>query len=528
MKLQVFSGLILGLAVMGAQAHVKVQDFGDKTVYEFAIDRLDINAVDVDGEMYNQAKLVGVAGFEAVQYQPGAAELPVIRFSVLADSENDIVVNSMIQKDAEHVLVPNAKPVFESAAKIPGARHILRKNNAKLDTSAYSIEKVGSVRGQNKFLVTLRPATYSADLKAFTLKRAFSVEVKPAAKVNEAMMGLLFVVGEQFKNSASLAGYVALKKAQGFDVGMLDAGQLSAEEIRQQIRAYYQAHSSLKYVVIIGDEEDVPAQDATVISGVTDHFYACVDTDNYVSDLQTPDLQVGRFSVTSEQELATVVKKYTRYVKGDFRSMDWLNHAAFLATDDRYTVAEGTHNYAIDTYTRAKGYTGSFPKPNQAGGDKLYAITNHATTQNVMTAVSQGRSIVNYSGHGATTYWAGPQVTQEDVRALKDTGLPFVISNACITGDFRYDESFAETWQRTEWGAVMFWGSMDSTYWDEDDILERRMFDAIYRDGKLVFGDLTEQAMSQLATFYGGQGRSAYYWETYHLFGDPSLTLRLR
>src|SRR3546814_10935442 len=78
---------------------------------------------------------------------------------------------------------------------------------------------------------------------------------------------------------------------------------------------------------------------------------------------------------------------------------------------------------------------------------------------------------------------------------ISDWSSDVCSSDLCITGDFRVRESFAETWQRHEWGAVMFWGPMDSTYWDEDDILERAMFDGIFRDKKLAFGSITPYAL---------------------------------
>jgi hypothetical protein len=181
-------------------------------------------------------------------------------------------------------------------------------------------------------------------------------------------------------------------------------------------------------------------------------------------------------------------------------------------------------------HTGPLGYGGVFPKPNQVGGDRLYAITHKAGNQEVMSSIIKGRSIINYSGHGATTYWDAPRVSQSDVGALNraSSSLPFVISNACITGNYRVAESFAETWQRQEWGAVMFWGSMDSTYWDEDDILEKRMYDGIYTDRKSTFGEITYHALAELWKAYGGANRSAYYWETYIMFGDPSIDLRLK
>src|SRR5690606_36631083 len=80
--------------------------------------------------------------------------------------------------------------------------------------------------------------------------------------------------------------------------------------------------------------------------------------------------------------------------------------------------------------------------------------------------------------------------------------------------------------QRHGSGAVMFWGSMDNTYWDEDDVLERRMYDGIFGEGKKTFREITQHALSSHWAHYGGSGKSKYHWETYVSFGDPSLELR--
>jgi hypothetical protein len=64
---------------------------------------------------------------------------------------------------------------------------------------------------------------------------------------------------------------------------------------------------------------------------------------------------------------------------------------------------------------------------------------------------------------------------------------------------------------------------MDNTYWDEDDILERKMFDGMYAGGQKTFAGITHYALQEHWKHYGGAGKSKYYWETYVLFGDPAL-----
>lgn len=527
MKIKLLSGLALGLCALSSWGYVNVQDVADARLYDFSVDSLKFSEKKIDGMVYQSAHLVGVEGYEAIHYQVGAPELPVLRFEVVAESASDISITERNFKSALSYMADDLMPVFESVEKIPGARYNLaNKSLLNRPTKSFTVNELGSVRGQKHFLVTLYPVELVNN--SLSISRSFGVEVKKT-KTEKAVdkKGLVFVVGEKYKSSAALAKYVALKMSLGFEVDQIDAGTMDADQIRAQIKGLYGRKPQLKYVIIIGDAEDVPAKDSTLINGITDHYYASIDTADYATDILTPDLKVGRFSVSTTEELSVLVEKYSLYIKGNFTNMSWISHLAFLATDDRYEVAEATHNYVTDTYTKAKGYTGSFPRAKEAGGDKLYAITHKAETKDVLKSLLQGRSIVNYSGHGATTYWAGPEFDQANVRSLTFSSLPFVISNACVTGDFRVTESFAETWQRHQWGAIMFWGSMDSTYWDEDDILEKRMFDGIFKDNKVIFGEITHNALTELAKFYGGEGRSTYYWETYHMFGDPSMDLRL-
>ena len=140
--------------------------------------------------------------------------------------------------------------------------------------------------------------------------------------------------------------------------------------------------------------------------------------------------------------------------------------------------------------------------------------------------MNEGRGFINYAGHGSTQSWAGPEVTADDVRSLDNPdALPVVIANACVTGHFTAN-SFAEVWLKHPHGAVMYWGSMDSTYWDEDDVLQRALYDVIFKNGEHNVSDFTDAALEAVWRYYGGEGKSHYYWETYVTFGDPSMEWR--
>ncbi|MBS1958785.1 MAG: hypothetical protein JST80_04860 [Bdellovibrionales bacterium] len=484
-----------------------------------------------------QFRLKGVDAYSGIIYRPGFPKLPVVRFLVQGDVTVTVGKEGVYQR-----ALPTGtriEPSLESVVKLPHASAKLVLNPIAYESDdlqpsqLYSIAAAGSQNGQQLKLVTLYPITYKAKSGKWTFTQNFTVVAKRQPVVQRRGNPLFaFVVGAKFAASPSLETYAQFKQKQGYNVVMGVMGKDFKDQ--DSIRAWLKGQlvNGLKYAMIVGDVEDVPSHDSQIISGVTDHYYRAIDTNDYNSDINGADIGLGRVSVANEQQLKVVVDKFIRYQQAAVarpHAGDWAKHVSFVATDDRYEIAEGTHNYVIDTYTKKLGYSGTFPSIlAPQGGDRLYAITHHAGTNDLLKAFSEGRSIIDYSGHGGDTYWVGPQFTQANIQQIaNDDALPFVVGNACNTGEFTTSEAFGETWIRSN-KAIAYWGSMDSTYWDEDDILERKMADGIFQYGRLKLGDFTNYAMTALWAQYGGQGKSAYYWETYVLFGDPSIDLRLK
>ncbi len=536
--------VILFLISQVAFGKVWVRDLGNHVSYDFHVEKLSLSKTSADGRSFVDAGFKGVEKYEGIAYEVGLPKIPVVRLLVVADSDSDVYVNFPYKGTSNFAVSSYVKgkiiPNQESQSKSSAKKLPFKMNNAfysqykgEYPNKLFKVEDAGSVRGRNQKLVTIYPFQYSPSTGSYKFIRDFSIKVKKAEARQVADKDIFaFVVGKKFKDSAALKKYMTFKMRQGFEIQTINVGEgiNTPAQIRAELQKLFrESNMALKYALIIGDVEDVPAEKAHNCSGVTDHYYRAIDTDNYDLDINGPDIGVGRLTVNKESELAGIVDKFIKYQVGEFADQEWLKKIAFLATNDQYVVAEGSHNYAIDTYTKALGISGSFPQEYTEGGDKLYAITHKASGSDSVARIQEGRFIVNYSGHGATTFWDAPRMTQSDVRSLNHSdALPFVISNACITGQFTRSESYGETWIKHPQGAIMYWGSMDSTYWDEDDILERRMYDGIFRDGLSTFRDITQYSLSELWAHYGGQGRMKYYWETYVTFGDPSINLRTK
>jgi len=526
-------GMLPFLAIAhSAQGRVAISREDGVNKIHVTVDSFEQRSIQMDGKNFTNLQLSGVDGHQGIDFKVGSPAVPVVRFLVTGNPKVEWNQDSVQTRSLEKHIMPSQHSREKKHGKEPAFAfdRSAYARNEFLQKVRSTIEPAGSVRGEKQWMITIYPVRYNPAQNTIETVSDFTITTTAAKqKIDMRKDGIAFVVGQKFKDSAALTNYVEFKRSIGFDVRMINIGDnvRTADDVRRELKALLvSADFNLRHAIMIGDAEDVPSHDSSIISGFTDHYYRAIDTDNYLADINGPDIGVGRVSATTEQQLSTILAKFIRYYDGNFASETWLNEVAFIATDDRYEVAEGSHNYAITKYTKPNGYLGHFPAATQDGGDQLYAITHRVTDAKVVETMKAGRTI-NYSGHGGTTSWAGPRVSQADVRSLTDRdALPFVISNACITGDFRVAESFGETWQRHDAGAIMFWGSMDSSYWDEDDILEKAMYDTIYRDNKFEFNTITNTSLTAVWNFYGGQNRAKYYWETYVTFGDPSMMLR--
>ena len=332
---------------------------------------------------------------------------------------------------------------------------------------------------------------------------------------------------------SGLTDFVSIKQQQGFNVTLAtltDVGGTTPAAIKAYITTQYNGAYPPDYLLLVGDHNDgadrLPPWHFPGYSYYTALFYGTMDgSSDYV-----PDIHVGRFPVRETSQLANMVNNAVYYENDVTGAEDWVKKAAFLASSDSswYWMAEGSHNYVINTYTLGLGYTGNFPVNPNPGGDKLYAITYGAGTTNVLNSINDDRVMVIYSGHGSSTSWAGPSLNQSQVRSLTGVISPYVAGHACVTSDFTTNESFGDTWVIQDGkGGLTYLGASNNSYWDEDDVLERSIFDTLYAAGPSTpsVSQMKWQGLMAVQTEYPSSGN--YYWEEYHIFGDPSLVIVL-
>lgn len=334
----------------------------------------------------------------------------------------------------------------------------------------------------------------------------------PRARV-ELPMGYLIIAHDSLADAVrDLAGF---RHRQGFDVTLVATSQIpggaSAQSIKSYIEdAYHSWPVPPAFVLLVGDTGQIPAFNGSYCYSATDLYYGTMDGGG---DWQ-PDIYVGRFPAASAADAARMATKtldYTRFSLGS--GGDWIHKATFMASVDNSHISQGTHDYCIGQWLAPDGYDCTKRYTHQG-----------ATTWQVIDDINGGLSQLTYSGHGYTQGWSdGPPMDASQVASLVNVGkLPVVQSYACYTGDYA-GNSFGETWLKASNGAVAFWGSSQTSYWNEDDVLQRAAYDAWYGGGYHWFRGSLDEGLFEVSQVYGGSNMARAYHEQYNLLGDPAL-----
>lgn len=301
-----------------------------------------------------------------------------------------------------------------------------------------------------------------------------------------------------------------------------------ATEIKQYIQSAYN-FNGLTFVLLVGDAGQVPTY---MLSGdASDNSYTYVaGNDHY------PDLFVGRFSAETEEQVTTMVNRTLTYETDPVSDTAWYKKAIGVASnqgpgDDNeydYQHIRNIGNNKLIPFTYNYAY--EFFDGSQGGED----ADGNPTPSMVATAVNSGASIINYTGHGSTTSWGSSGFSNTSVNSLTNVGKwPFIISVACVNGDFDGPTCFAEAWLRATdngepTGAIATLMASVNQGWNPpmcgQDAMNDIMIETYEDNIKRTFGGITMNGCMEMNDTYGSSGAAETdYWT---IFGDPSLVVR--
>ena len=318
------------------------------------------------------------------------------------------------------------------------------------------------------------------------------------------------------------------KSRLGYKVRLSDAGGWTAQALRDTIRLRQPLAS---YVLLISDPNagglnSIPASGPAQTTGLpTDLYYAVADTGYF------PDVFLGRLSVRTAVDAEIAVDKIIRYQQADFGTSgtDWIRKALFIAGYDGsfQWVGRATNRYCYNILKR-EGYSEV---------DTL-VIPSSGTDAGIKSRINSGRAWAVYSAHGSQDSWAisgSDAFTVSEVPELANADMQPMVSGHCCNSGYYFwgsGDCFGEAWPKLAGrGGIAYYGCFPYSYWNEDDWLQRRYFDAIYdslpgspglrmpEPGRFTQYGLHWIELNTASTY------KRYYFEGYHLLGDPAMQL---
>jgi PKD repeat protein len=345
---------------------------------------------------------------------------------------------------------------------------------------------------------------------------------------------------------SQLQPFIQWKTKKGFNVvvGYTDTIGSSTSAIKTWLQNLYNAGTSQdpapSFVLFVGDAQQIPAWSGSAGSHITDLRYCEFTGDNF------PEIYYGRFSAQNTTLLQPQIDKTLEYEQYTMPDPGYLGEVTLVSgVDSSYAdpYGNGQINYGTTYYfNTAHGISPNVWLYPASDGSGVPAA--------VRQTISDGVGLFNYTAHCSHTGPQDPSFTTTDIDSLTNAHKYLLgIGNCCLSNTFGTDYStpcFGEKWLQTaNKGGIGWIGGSNSTYWDEDywwgvgngPIVGSGptyaqtgigAYDGVFHDhgepvtlhyttnGAIIFAGNT-------AVTEAGSSRTQYYWEIYHLMGDPSV-----
>lgn len=345
---------------------------------------------------------------------------------------------------------------------------------------------------------------------------------------------------------AALQPFIQWKTKKGFKVIEAYTNNPSVGTTTTSIKAYLKNFYlnppagvfPQSFVLFVGDVAQIPAFNGTTATHITDLYYC-----EYTND-KLPEAFYGRFSANNLTELQPQIDKTLEYEQYLMPDPSFLNEVVMVTGDDashELTWGNGQINYGTQNYfNAAHGLTShTYLQPEPSGG-------NYSTK--IIQNVSSGVAYANYTAHCGVTGWSNPSFSNSNVASLQNAHqYPLMVGNCCQSNSFG-STCFGETLLRAAGkGALGYIGGTNYTYWDEDywwgvgfktvtanpayNVTKLGAYDRTFHDKPGITTNdwfITQGQMvsaGNLAVTQSGSGLTNYYWEIYHLMGDPSVMI---
>jgi hypothetical protein len=345
---------------------------------------------------------------------------------------------------------------------------------------------------------------------------------------------LLCILPDTF--ATSFAPYAAWKHKTGTFVKVVKFSQMNANStnptiIRDSIASWYHHWADPPtYVLLGGDYPQFPRIVVTPDAGTfaNEEYFAEIDGNDVF-----PEVLVGRFthdlSSPAGYKLDIMVNKLIKYERTPYRTnTDWFKHAVVCA-NNAYATQPDTKRWVSTIMRDSAGFSVD-TLLNLYGGPCIHNVSE------IQTAITAGRSFLNYRGEGASAGWVYATCYPFNTSDLSSINngemLTYVTSIGC--GVAMYDASggncFGEEWMEmgtttASRGACAFngptWGYTHTKY---NNAIDKGLYVALFQEGVECPAPALLRGKIRMYNLYGvADPYVTWHFRAYTTLGDPSI-----
>ncbi len=325
--------------------------------------------------------------------------------------------------------------------------------------------------------------------------------------------------------------YANWKRKTGIDIHITkfsDIGATSSNPItiKNHITdAYHNWIIPPTHVLLVGDDGVFPTKTISYdYSFVYDDYFVEIDGDDFF-----PEMMVGRFTNQGNYRMKVMMNKFTLYEKEPYtEETDWFKKG--ICCSNNYVESQVT----TKEYTRGLMLDYGFTSVDAMMSSEIceYDVAD------VISAINEGRSYLNYRGEGWTSgWWASCTPFQNDDLDAVNNGEKFTFFTSIGCGVAMFDAGsgncFGENLVQMGTishpkGAIAFVGPTSNTHTTYNNKIDKGIYKGMFIEDMetpgeaLLRGKMYMYAVHGDATFDGYNG-SEYHFRIYHVLGDPSI-----
>ncbi len=526
----------------------------DQSILHYEINSFGLDAVSIDGREYSLVSL----GKRAMSNEVGMPALPTLRESIQIPDNAEMAVRVI---DAEYkdytgvAIVPAKGPITRNIdpALVAYKFDAFYGQDAWYPSELTRLDAPYIMRDTRGVVVEVNPFRYNPATETLRVYTSITVVVeaigpgkvnvltqRPANRVAEferiydrhylnygqgadryesvPEMGRMMIVTHDSFRSA-VEPLVAWKNQLGIQTDIINMSEVGStgNQLKSFVQDCYNT-DGVCFVLLVGDDVHIPylmndGDAADPMQGLL------AGNDSY------PEAFIGRMSAENIGHVQTQVTKAIEYERDAQAAADWYHKGIGIASAEGNGIGDdGEADWVHMNNIRTDLLDFTYTDVNQ-----IYD-TNGGNATQLANAVNEGRSFINYVGHGSTTAWSTTGFSNTHVNNLvNDNKLPFICSVACVNGNFTNSTCFAEAWLRATnggepSGAVGMYASTINQQWAPPMCGQDEVTDLLVSDAKRTLGGLLFNGSCQMMDEYGGNGQSEF--KNWTIFGDPSLRVR--